>query len=69
MTEEFIDKAGAVLWIVMFITPLITVPLVWKFFKVRKVYRVIIGLVLACFISFFLYHISMGIALRHGLGS
>lgn len=68
MTEEFIDTVGKVLWFTMFATPLLTIPLTWKFFQVRKIYRVIIGLLLAAFLSYFLYHISLGIIFRHGMG-
>ncbi|MFN0215879.1 MAG: hypothetical protein ACKVT2_16595 [Saprospiraceae bacterium] len=68
MTEEFKDTIGQILWFAMFATPLLTIPLVWKFFKVGKVYRIIIGLVLAAFLSFFLYHISLAIIFRHGMG-
>jgi hypothetical protein len=68
MTEEFKDTIGQILWFAMFGTPLLTIPFVWKFIKVRKVYRVIIGLVLAVFFSFFLYHISLAIIFRHGIG-
>jgi hypothetical protein len=67
MTEEFKDTVGQVLWFAMFATPLLTIPLVWKFFKVGKVYRIIIGLVIAAFLSFFLYHISLEIIFRHGM--
>lgn len=68
MTEELKDTVGQVIWFAMFASPLLTVPLVWIFFKGRKVYRVIIGFVLAVFLSFFLYHISLAIIFRHGMG-
>ncbi len=69
MTEEFKDTIGQVLWFAMFATPLLTIPLVWKYFKVHKFYRIIIGIVLAIFLSFFLYFISLGIIFRNGMGS
>ena len=69
MTEELKDTAGQVLWFAMFATPLLTIPLAWKFFKMNKVYRVLIGLVLALFISFFLYHISLAVIFRDGMGN
>ena len=69
MSEQTTDTIGQVLWFVMFATPLITIPLVWKIFKVQKIFRVIIGLVFACFISFFLYHISLGLIFRNGFGA
>lgn len=69
MSEQTTDTLGQILWFAMFATPLITVPLVWKFFKVRKVFRVVIGLVFACFISFILYHISLGLIFKDGFGA
>jgi hypothetical protein len=69
MTDEIKDTVGQVLWFAMFATPLLTIPLVWKFFKVRNFYRVLIGLVLALIISFFLYHISLAIIFRDGMGN
>lgn len=68
MTEESKDIIGQVLWFAMFFTPLITIPVAWVLFKVKKVYRVIIGLVLAVFISFLLYQISLSIIFRNGMG-
>jgi hypothetical protein len=68
MTEEFKDTIGGLLWFAMFATPLLTIPLVWKYFEIKKVYRVIIGLVLAAFLSFFLYFISLAIIFRDGMG-
>jgi hypothetical protein len=56
MTEELTDIVGTVLWFATFVTPLVTIPLVWKTFKVRIIYRVLIGVVLALCISFFTYH-------------
>lgn len=69
MSEETTDTLGQILWFAMFATPLITVPLVWRRFKVQKILRVIIGLVFACFISFLLYNISLGLIFRNGFGA
>ncbi len=66
MNEQTTDTIGQILWYAMFATPLITVPLVWRTFKVQKIFRVIIGIVFACFISFFLCHISLGLIFRNG---
>lgn len=68
MTEEFKDTVGQVLWYAMFATPLLTIPVTWRIFQVRKIYRVIIGLLVAACLSFFLYHISLGIIFRQGMG-
>jgi hypothetical protein len=68
MTEEFKDAIGQFLWFAMFATPLLTIPLVWKYFEIRKMHRIIIGLVLAAFLSFFLYFISLAFIFRDGMG-
>ncbi len=63
-----LDWIGAILWITVFASPLITVPLAWKFCPAKKIVRVIMGLVLAAVVSFFSYHISLEIIFRHGMG-
>ncbi|MBK6444495.1 MAG: hypothetical protein IPO49_12805 [Bacteroidetes bacterium] len=68
MTEETKDILGQVLWFAMFATPLLTIPLTWKFLRVLKIYRLMFGLLLAAFLSFFLYFISLGIIFRDGMG-
>jgi len=62
------DTLGQILWFLMFATPLITVPLVWKFSGQNKVLRVVIGLVLALALSFLLFQISLSIIFRNGMG-
>jgi hypothetical protein len=69
MTEEFKDTVEQILWLAMFATPLLTIPMTWKFFQVRKVYRVIIGLLIAALLSLVLYQMTLGIIFRHGMGS
>jgi hypothetical protein len=66
--ECLLDLAGAVLWYTTFLTPLITIPLIWKLFKIHWIYRILIGLFFAGFLSFFFYHISLGLIFRHGMG-
>ena len=62
------DIIGQILWFLMFGTPLITIPIVWKISKQKKIIRILIGLGLAIVISFFLYHISLEIIFRDGMG-
>jgi multisubunit Na+/H+ antiporter MnhE subunit len=58
-----------ILWYAIPFTPLITIPLIWYAFKgSSRIARVILGLVLAAGISFFLYHISLSIIFRDGMG-
>ncbi|HAP00476.1 MAG TPA: hypothetical protein DCQ93_01000 [Bacteroidetes bacterium] len=68
MSEETIDRIGEAIWFMMFLTPLITIPLVWRLSKARKIFRIIIGLVLAFALSLFFFFISLGICFRNGLG-
>ena len=63
------DLLGQLLWILMFVTPALTIPLVWKFSKQRKQVRLIVGIVLAALISLVLYYLSLAIILRDGIGS
>ena len=62
------DTIGQILWVTMFLTPLLTVPLAWRLFSIKKTYRVIIGLLFAVILSFFLFHISLAICFRNGMG-
>jgi uncharacterized membrane protein len=62
------DTLGQILWFLMFATPLITIPIVWKISNKKKVVRILIGLGLAIIMSFLLYHISLGIIFRDGMG-
>jgi predicted membrane protein len=63
-----IDILGAILWIAMFLTPIFTIPIVWRIFTIKKFFRVAIGLLLAAVLSYFLYHVSLAIIFRDGMG-
>jgi hypothetical protein len=62
------DLLGQILWFAMFGTPVLTVPLTWHLMTTKKVYRVLVGLLLAVILSFFLYYISLAIIFRDGMG-
>ncbi len=62
------DFLGQILWFAMFATPILTITLAWRLMETKKVYRVIIGLIFAMILSFFLYHISLAIIFRDGMG-
>lgn len=68
MNSNTIDIIGEVCWFLMFATPLITIPLVWKYSKHGKLHKIITGLLLAFVLSFIFFIISWGILLRDGLG-
>jgi lipopolysaccharide export LptBFGC system permease protein LptF len=63
------DTIGEILWIAMFFTPLVTVPLVLRFNTSNaKGMRMLIGLLLAFIISFIFFIIGFSILFRDGLG-
>lgn len=66
--EKDLDLLGQILWFLMFATPLITIPIVWKVSNQKKIIRIIIGLVIAMILSVFLYHVSISIIFRDGMG-
>lgn len=68
MSEEFKDIIGQILWFLMFLSPLICIILCWKFLKNKKLYRIIIGLILGIIVSFILYFMSLAIIFRNGMG-
>jgi hypothetical protein len=63
------DFLGQLLWVAMFGTPIFTLPLTWRLMSGKKIYRVIVGLLLALILSFFLYHISLEMIFRDGMWS
>lgn len=63
------DIIGQILWVLMFITPLLTVPLTLKYGKQRIVWKIIVGLAAACVLSLLLYSISLAIIFRNGMGN
>ncbi len=64
------DIFGEICWFAMFFTPVITIPLVWRYNKGNTpAMRIITGLLWAFVSSFILFVISMGILFRNGLGS
>ncbi len=63
-----LDTVGQILWYSIFLTPILTIPVVWKFSKAKKIYRLLIALLIAVLLSTLFYAISMAIVLRDGLG-
>jgi hypothetical protein len=55
------ETVGKILWILMFLTPLITLPLCWKLLPLNKIVRIVIGLLLAIGLSFILYFVCLAI--------
>jgi len=68
MNEETKDIIGQILWFTMFLSPLICIFLCWKFLQIKKLFRIVIGLILGLIISYLLYFISLAIIFRDGMG-
>jgi uncharacterized membrane-anchored protein YitT (DUF2179 family) len=62
------DIIGQILWFSMPLTPLVTVPLMWRWKNASKILRVIVALFLAFLISAFFYAVSLSIVFRNGMG-
>ena len=62
------DLLGQILWYAMFGTPILTVPITWRLINAKKTFRVVVGLCMALILSFLLYHISLEIIFRDGMG-
>ncbi len=67
-TRISMDILGQILWVFVFASPLITVPLVWQFSEQKKAIRLVVGLLLAGFISLILCFLSLAIIFRDGMG-
>jgi hypothetical protein len=68
MANNFLDNLGILLCGSIFIMPFITIPLTWKHSNHRPIFKVLLGLLFAVILSFFLYLIGLAIILRDGLG-
>ena len=62
-----LDVVAEILLQFIYLTPLITIPLVWRYSKQNKIARVIIGLALAVVLAFIIGCIVLKIRLRNGL--
>jgi hypothetical protein len=67
--DNFGDIIGGIFLYSVFFTPLITIPLVWKYSKQKTIVKVLFGLFFALILSFSLYAIGFSIILRDGLGA
>jgi hypothetical protein len=64
-----VDTIGEILWYAIFITPLIIVPIVWKYYTTKsKLARFVVGMLVSLLLSAILFLISMSIFMRGGLG-
>lgn len=63
------DIIGEICWYMMFVTPLICIPIVWKISTQNIGVKLLIGLLLAFALSVFLFFFSLAILFRNGMGS
>ncbi len=63
------DILAGILFYLCFVTPFITIPIVWNVTETNKVIRVLVGLFWAIILSCFLYLMSWIIVLRDGMGN
>ena len=68
MHMQPLDIIGQICWVLMFASPLITLPITWRMTHLRKSYRIFLGIVLVLFFSVMFYFISMSILFRQGMG-
>lgn len=65
---DLADKIGQILWYSIPFTPLITIPIIWRFVKKKWYIRIIVGLLIACGLSILLYGLSLAIIFRDRVG-
>lgn len=63
-----LDIVGQILFVLMFCTPIITIPIIWRYKYLSKTHRVLLALLFAAVLSFLCYAIGLGILMRDGLG-
>jgi hypothetical protein len=63
------DTLGQILWWLIFASPIIIIPLVWKLSKQKKIATILKGLLISGIISLILYFLSLAIIFREGMGS
>ena len=63
------DVIGEICWYLMFATPLLCIPIVWKISTQNIGVKLLIGLLLSFFLAVFLFICSLAIVFRNGMGS
>ncbi len=66
--DPFYNVIDRFFWISILLTHMIAISIVWRYSNRKKIYRILLGLLLAWFISIIIYVIFMQIAIRHGIG-
>ena len=63
-----LDIIGLIPWFSIPLTPLVTIPLMWRWKSASKILRVVVALFLAFFIPAFFYAVSLSIVFKDGMG-
>jgi hypothetical protein len=66
---DMLDTIAQILWLLIPITPFITIPIVWNMSGQKKIIKILFGLGLALIISTVLFMTGWAICFRNGLGS
>jgi len=61
------DLIEQILEISVFLTPLLTIPLFWRFKNLKKGYRILFGLVSAGLLSLLFWYLAILILFRNGI--
>jgi uncharacterized membrane protein len=67
-TDALNTTIGLIFWYSIPLTPFITIRAAWKYLKVKKLYRILVGILFALLLSFIFYNISLAIIFRGGMG-
>ena len=62
------ELSGQILYYLAFLNPLITIPLVWKFRKGSKVFRIVLCVAISLIVWYLLLSLSVSVAFREGMG-
>jgi hypothetical protein len=68
MSEEDIDFIGECFWYGMFLLPIIIFPLVWRYSKMKNIYKILVWILLSALLSSTFLLISLVICFRNGMG-
>ena len=68
MENNIVDAIGEGCWYLMFISPLIIFPLVWKFQEGSRLCKIVVGSLLSVLCGILLGIIGLAICFRNGFG-
>jgi len=66
--DNFLDYTGYFFWVLMFLSPVITIPLTWRIKRLAVAEKVFIIIIASLLLSFIFFSISFSIIFRNGMG-